>query len=774
MRNFRTLYLVILFSISSSFVEAQHYLSSSTYNQNFNTIGSTDVVYDIATLPAGWSFKETGSFINNFYRVDNGAQGLGDTYSYGETGSVERAFGSMATAATTSQFGVTFINTTGKTITALTIGYTSEQWHAGAFNRNDTTLFHYQLGNSLWYGNNWNNIPQLNIITRPPSGAFQLNGNDPVNQQKFEYVIENISIAENDTFALRWTDIDIVSGNDDGVAIDDFFLIAHSEDVFSPHITSLSPSTGSSVTGTAFNGNIQFSEAVKKGTGKIRIARHPGSEEIDSIDVNDASVSVSGQQLTFSALNLAKEKDYQVLIDSTAITDLAGNSFRGIKTAEWTFNIVSDTDSQRPLIDTLFPSPGGSLATNYITFRMYLKEPIKKGNGKIYIKRSNDQVVQSFSVDSSAINISGNQLWFQSDFLNTGAYYISVDSGAVKDMANNNFAGIAKGRWTFGISTILGVPIDNHPLTINQVTPANASSSVNPNKLEIYWYEYALEQYGFINIRNYYTDNIVQQINVNSAAVTTSTNLSTINISPLPAGTYYVDIQPGVFVNIPGTEFLGTNKSTWRFTVAGDDHIPLKVVSTDPLNGATNMPTTGRIILRLNKFLQTPSDIAIRRYSDDVLVLNASTRVQDSLVVMDYGSSFFGLDYNTRYYADVSPGKIKDLGGFYTTESSFNKDAWSFTTALSVITAVDDVDVNEPHLTIFGNPASNHIMAKFSEHVIGKVKVEVFNNLGIMITQKAIGANGLIDIDTKGWKKGMYILKTTYGNKTVMNKVIVQ
>ena len=129
----------------------------------------------------------------------------------------------------------------------------------------------------------------------------------------------------------------------------------------------------------------------------------------------------------------------------------------------------------------------------------------------------------------------------------------------------------------------MGVPIDNHALSINTKTPGHTASNVNPTKLEIYWYEYALEQYGFINIRNYYTDSLVQQVNVTSAAVTTSLNLTTINISPLSAGTYYVDIQPGVFVNIPGTKFLGTNKTNWRFTVAGDDHIPLKVVSTDPV-----------------------------------------------------------------------------------------------------------------------------------------------------------------------------------------------
>ena len=92
----------------------------------------------------------------------------------------------------------------------------------------------------------------------------------------------------------------------------------------------------------------------------------------------------------------------------------------------------------------------------------------------------------------------------------------------------------------------------------------------------------------------------------------------------------------------------------------------------------------------------------------------------------------------------------------------------------SVITAVDDIDLTKPHLKIYGNPATNHILAKFSEPVIGKIKVEVLNNLGVTVSQKTIGSNGLIDIETKGWKKGMYILKTTYGNKTVSAKVIVQ
>src|SRR5512145_1850591 len=67
----------------------------SAYTQDFNTLaisGTTNT-----TLPTGWFLTEQGGGArdNEAYGADNGASNTGDIYSYGSTGSDERAFGAL-------------------------------------------------------------------------------------------------------------------------------------------------------------------------------------------------------------------------------------------------------------------------------------------------------------------------------------------------------------------------------------------------------------------------------------------------------------------------------------------------------------------------------------------------------------------------------------------------------------------------------------------------------------------------------------------------------
>ena len=86
---------------------------------------------------------------------------------------------------------------------------------------------------------------------------------------------------------------------------------------------------------------IEFNELIKIGTGKIKIVSNSSEREIW---VNDTrKVTIDGKILTINlAQDLAYDTEYHVLIDSTAITDLAGNNYRGINdNASWRFKTVA-------------------------------------------------------------------------------------------------------------------------------------------------------------------------------------------------------------------------------------------------------------------------------------------------------------------------------------------------------------------------------------------------------------------------------------------------
>src|SRR5262249_50417275 len=104
----------------------------SPYTQNFNTLATTGTS---TTLPTAWALTESGTGANTSYAAGTGSSATADTYSFGSTGSTDRAFGTLrGSGANTfsSIVGAAFTNTTGDTITSLAVSYTGEQSRKGA------------------------------------------------------------------------------------------------------------------------------------------------------------------------------------------------------------------------------------------------------------------------------------------------------------------------------------------------------------------------------------------------------------------------------------------------------------------------------------------------------------------------------------------------------------------------------------------------------------------------------------------------------------------
>ena len=71
---------------------------NATYLQNLNALASTPDD-GIALSPTdslyGWTFQEANNSVDTMYGFGNGSNAAGITYSFGSTGSTERAFGTM-------------------------------------------------------------------------------------------------------------------------------------------------------------------------------------------------------------------------------------------------------------------------------------------------------------------------------------------------------------------------------------------------------------------------------------------------------------------------------------------------------------------------------------------------------------------------------------------------------------------------------------------------------------------------------------------------------
>lgn len=191
------------------------------YNQDFNSLAISGTAN---SLPAGWVMLETGTAADLLYAAGTGSGSTGDTYSFGNNASTDRALGSLLSGTLQSTTGFFFTNATGNTITQLTISYTGEQWRLGAAGRNDRLDFQFSLNAGSLATGDWVNVDQLDFsapVSSSPTGA--LDGNNNNNRRLITAAITGIQITPGSTCFFRWLDAD-AAGSDDGLAIDDITI----------------------------------------------------------------------------------------------------------------------------------------------------------------------------------------------------------------------------------------------------------------------------------------------------------------------------------------------------------------------------------------------------------------------------------------------------------------------------------------------------------------------------------------------------------------------
>jgi len=199
------------------------------YTQNFDTLANSGTS---STVPMGWDFVESGTNANTTYAAGTGSSSTGDTYSFGSSGSTERAFGGLQSGSLIPTIGASFTNATGETITALRIEYTGEQWRLGATGRADRLDFQLSTNATSLTTGTWTDYDALDFIAPVTSGTVGArDGNAAANRTTISYIISGLSIANGATFWIRWSDFN-AAGADDGLAIDDFALTPNPPGVY--------------------------------------------------------------------------------------------------------------------------------------------------------------------------------------------------------------------------------------------------------------------------------------------------------------------------------------------------------------------------------------------------------------------------------------------------------------------------------------------------------------------------------------------------------------
>jgi PEP-CTERM motif len=190
------------------------------YTQSFDTLsntGTTNAWVNDSTLP-GWSlFSSAGVAVTNF-RADAGTSNTGAIYSYGSTGSTERALGSVASGSFAGTLVLALANNSGSVIDSFTLGYTGEQWRNGGNTAAQSLTLEYGFGAS--YATTTFTAPGGFGFTSPVVGATAgaVDGNAAGTVANLGGVV-GTNWAVGETLWLRWVDLND-TGNDHGLAID--------------------------------------------------------------------------------------------------------------------------------------------------------------------------------------------------------------------------------------------------------------------------------------------------------------------------------------------------------------------------------------------------------------------------------------------------------------------------------------------------------------------------------------------------------------------------
>lgn len=214
-----------------------------------------------STLPNGWYISETGTGADTTYAADNGTDPTGNTYSYGATGAVDRALGTLQSGAVVPTIGAKLTNSTGGTLSTLFVDYVGEEWRLGANPQTDRLQFQYSTNATSLTTGTWTAVPALDFVAPVTSGTPGiLNGNLSGNRIGVDGSITGLSLANGATLWVRWVDFHATSGAEDGLAVDEvrFGTVA---DV-SPSVVSSVPvnnATGVSPNSTLI---VNFSEPV--------------------------------------------------------------------------------------------------------------------------------------------------------------------------------------------------------------------------------------------------------------------------------------------------------------------------------------------------------------------------------------------------------------------------------------------------------------------------------------------------------------------------------
>ncbi|MGG1517236.1 Ig-like domain-containing protein [Paenibacillus oryzisoli] len=338
-------------------------------------------------------------------------------------------------------------------------------------------------------------------------------------------------------------------------------------DTIAPSLTASNPVIGGKTSVVDADLTLTFSENIIPGSQKYITVQNAGdhSTVISFASDDKDHVQITGNIVTLSDLGLAEKQDYEVIIESGAFTDDAGNDYTGIpETSAWT---LSTPDLTAPTAVSFTPEKLATGVDRQTPLSLTFSEDVKAVSGKsITIRKESDNtaVATYLVTDSSKVSISGAEVVIANPGLaDESGYYLEIDSGAFSDLSDNPYAGISGlTGWSFTTP-------DTMPPAVASLLPLNQAEEVSRTAdFSITFNEKIKKGTGKVHLYDkMHPDLPPVDFDIESQDIVVSDRILTIPHSELNYFThYYLTMDSGAITDLTGNPFTGwTDDTTWSF-----------------------------------------------------------------------------------------------------------------------------------------------------------------------------------------------------------------
>lgn len=448
--------LLLLFLCATAQAQSVQIVGGTEAVETFDSLASTGTS---AVLPSGWFLSEAGSNANTTYAADNGGANSGNTYSYGSSGSGERALGGLLSGSLTPTFGARLQNATGGVLSGLLVSYTGEQWRLGTLGRVDRLNFQYSLDATSLTSGSWNDVDALDFVAPTSSGATgSLNGNAAANRQAVSAEITGLNLAPNAALWVRWSDFN-ASDADDGLAIDDISFAVPGD--FPPTVIATDPAQGASNVATGASIAISFSEPVTVAEDWFVLECGGGALAAESSGGPSAYVIQPEAALPFGA-------SCSLTVLAAAVSDLDGDPDPLQADFLLGFSVVTDL---APTLAASTPANGASGFPANGSLQLSFSEPVDLGPTwfQILCSASGTRGVSDTTVSGDAAVYGIDPLL---DFSEGETCTLQLDAAQIVDRDGLPDTLAGPSTLAFGV----GAPVVNQPPQVLSTVPMNGAS----------------------------------------------------------------------------------------------------------------------------------------------------------------------------------------------------------------------------------------------------------------------------------------------------------